>query len=193
LSGKLKAKREHELVTPGDRLGVIEEFQAGRGTYTEKGVIYSRTLGKVVIDLERKKISVQPKTRVPSIPRKGSIIIGEVQQVQDKMATIKVLSINGEKLNRPYTAILHVSYAVRGFLKSLHDAFRPGDLIKASIIGVENLPYQLTTAGRSLGVIKAYCTSCGGPLTYRKNRKILECEKCGKTERRKVSEEYDVI
>jgi len=193
LSDKLKVKRGQDLVTPGDRLGVIEEFQAGRGTYTEKGVIYSRTLGKVVIDLKRKRISVQPKTRVPPIPRKGSIIIGEVQQVQDKMATVKVLSINGEKLNRPYTAIIHVSYAVRGFLKSLHDAFRPGDLIKASIIGVENLPYQLTTAGRNLGVIKAYCTRCGGSLTYRKNRKILECEKCGKTERRKVSEEYDVI
>ncbi|RLI15067.1 MAG: RNA-binding protein [Candidatus Hecatellales archaeon] len=193
MSDKLKVKRGQDLVTPGDRLGVIEEFQAGRGTYTEKGVIYSRTLGKVVIDLKRKRISVQPKTRVPPIPRKGSIIIGEVQQVQDKMATVKVLSINGEKLNRPYTAIIHVSYAVRGFLKSLHDAFRPGDLIKASIIGVENLPYQLTTAGRNLGVIKAYCTRCGGSLTYRKNRKILECEKCGKTERRKVSEEYDVI
>ena len=193
MTGKLKVKRGQELVTPGDRLGVIEEFQAGRGTYTEKGVIYSRALGKVVIDLERKKISVQPKTRIPSTPRKGATIIGEVQQVQDKMATVKVLSINGEKLNRPYTAIIHVSYAVRGFLKSLHDAFRPGDLIKASIIGVENMPYQLTTAGRSLGVIKAYCTSCGGPLTYRKNRKILECEKCGKTERRKISEEYDVI
>ena len=193
MSDKLKVKRGQDLVTPGDRLGVIEEFQAGRGTYTEKGVIYSRTLGKVVIDLKRKRISVQPKTRVPPIPRKGSIIIGEVQQVQDKMATVKVLSINCEKLNRPYTAIIHVSYAVRGFLKSLHDAFRPGDLIKASIIGVENLPYQLTTASRNLGVIKAYCTRCGGSLTYRKNRKILECEKCGKTERRKVSEEYDVI
>lgn len=193
MSRELKTKRNYELVAPGDRLGVIEEFQAGRGTYIDKGVIYSRILGKAVVDLERKKIIVQPKTRVPSIPRKGAIILGEVQQVQDKMATIKMLSINGEKLNRPYTAILHISYAVRGFLKSLQNAIRPGDLVKASIIGDENLPYQLTTAGRSFGVVKAYCTGCGAPLTYNKDKKILECEKCGRSERRKMSEDYGAV
>jgi len=189
----MRAKRNLDLVTPGERLGVIEEFQAGGGTYVEKGVIYSRALGKVIVDLERKRISVQPKTRIPPLLRKGVQILGEVQQVQDKMATIKVLSINGEKLSRPYTAVLHISYAVRGFLRSLYDALRPGDLVKAMVIGDENLPCQLTTIGRRLGVVRAYCTRCGSPLTYNRGRKILECRECGKTERRKVSEDYGAI
>lgn len=189
----MRNRRSWGLVTPGDRLGVIEEFQAGNGTYVEKGVIYSRVLGSVIVDLEKKRIGVQQKTRVPLVPRRGSIVMGEVQQVQDKMATIKIYSINGQRLNRPYTAVLHVSYAARGFLRSLHDALRPGDLVKASVIGDKNLPYQLTTAGRSLGVVKAYCGKCGAPLTYNRRKRNLECEKCGRTEKRKISQEYGSI
>jgi len=195
LSGKpeLEGKRDKGFVTPGEKLGVIEEFHAGKGTYVEGGVIYSKATGKATVDLQRKEVRVEPLTRVPTVPRKGSIIIGEVLQVQDKMATVKILKIDGEKLTRPYTAILHVSFATKGFLKNLQDALRPGDLIRARIIGDENLPYQLTTAGRDLGVIKAFCTCCGAPLNYNRRKRVLECPHCRRTERRKVGEGYDVV
>ncbi len=193
LGSGLRSKRSGGLVTPGERLGVIEEFHAGKGTYTEKGVIYSKTTGEAIIDMDRKEVSVRPVTRIPTVPRKGNIVVGEVLQVQDKMATVRLLKVNGEKLNRPYTAILHISYVTRGFLKNLHDALRPGDLIRARVVGDENLPYQLTTADRELGVIKAFCSFCGAPLNYNRRRRMLECPRCRKVEKRKVSEGYDLL
>ena len=42
-SGKdnVKEWKKDVFAVPGDRLGVIEEFSAGQGTYVEKGVIYA--------------------------------------------------------------------------------------------------------------------------------------------------------
>ena len=90
----LKAKKSEGLVTPGEKLGVIEEFQPGRGTYTKNGVIYAESIGRVSIDLEKRMISVSPEVRV-HVPAKGDIILGEVQQVQDKIATIKIFKVKG--------------------------------------------------------------------------------------------------
>jgi exosome complex component CSL4 len=181
-----------DFVTPGEKIGVIEEFQPGEGTYTKNGIIYAENLGKVSVDLKKRKISVISEAKV-HVPVKGDIVLGEVQQVQDKIATIKIFKVNEVELRRSYTAILHVSFATKNFLKTLYDALRPGDMIRARIIGDENLPYQLTMTDKDLGVIVAYCTFCGKPLKYDRRAKKLVCTKCRRAERRKLSSMYGKI
>ena len=73
--GRLRLKR---IVLPGEKIGVIEEFLLGEGTYEEEGVIRSQVLGEARLDLERKLAVVRPRTRTPIFPREGSKVVGEV-------------------------------------------------------------------------------------------------------------------
>jgi exosome complex component CSL4 len=184
----IQGRKNGQLVVPGDKLGVIEEFMPGKGTYVEDGVIYAQNIGHALIDGESKKISVLPKTKTPITPKKGLTVIGVVQQTQDKVASVRILRIGKTDLKKPYSAILHVSYISRHFIKTIHDAFRPGDIIVAKVLGDENQPFQLTTSERELGVILAYCSKCGGTMIL--DKKQLKCSRCGNVERRKLSENY---
>ena len=181
-------RRSGQFVTPGEKLGVIEEFVPGKGTYVVGGAIYSQITGQALIDQENRKISVFPKTKTPVLPKKGATVIAQVIQVQEKIASVKILKINETELVKPFSAILHVSFTSRDFLRSLHDAIRPGDIIAAKVLGDENQPYQLTTADNELGVIQSSCSKCGGMLAY--DRRGLTCQRCGNFENRKISENY---
>jgi len=178
------------IVAPGDRLGVIEEFIPGRGTYVDEGVIYAQTTGHALVDRENKRISVFQRSRIPITPRKGHTVFAQVQRVQEKLATLKILKDGECEFKKPFSAILYVAFVLppRQYLESIKDAFRPGDMISAEVIGDKNKPYQLSTGKRELGVFQSYCSTCGSLLVLCRNR--LMCEKCGKTERRKISENY---
>ena len=180
-------KKTEYMVVPGEKLGVIEEFAPGQSTYTNEGVIRSKTVGLANYDSTNRKINVFTK-RNPAIPAKGQIALGEIRQVQDKIAQVKLLQANDTKFKRPFSAILHVSFASKFFLKTLHNAIKPGDIIIAEIIGDKNIPYQLTTNGRGLGVVQAYCSRCGSPLILDKRQ--LLCNKCKTTEQRRINDNY---
>jgi|Deesub1362A_J573_1020465.scaffolds.fasta_scaffold00002_312 exosome complex component CSL4 len=141
-----------------------------------------------MVDRDKREVNVFQRTRTPPVPRKGNIVVGEVQQVQDKMATLRLFKVGRSELKKPFTAIVHVSLATQGFLRSIYDAFKPGDLVRAQVVGDENQPFQLTTVGRELGVIQASCSRCGKPLLL--NRKQLICPQCRAVEKRKISEKY---
>mgnify|MGYP000035210484 CR=1 FL=1 len=175
-------------VTPGDKLGVIEEYAPGNGTYVNNGVIYAKQVGYAMVNKESKKIEVMPKTRIPFFPAKGQKVLGKVQHVEDKFAMVKVFKVNGFELKSPFTAVIHVSFISRFFTKTVYDAFKPGDLIYAQIIGDKNQPFQLTTAAKDLGVLEAYCSNCGELMIL--DKKQLKCPKCGSVEKRKISEFY---
>ena len=56
-----KAARERiQPVLPGDKLGVVEEFLLGTGTYEQEGTIYSNFTGTAKIDIRNKRVTVTP-------------------------------------------------------------------------------------------------------------------------------------
>ncbi|MFQ5761492.1 MAG: exosome complex RNA-binding protein Csl4 [Candidatus Bathyarchaeia archaeon] len=181
-------KKSGEFVTPGDRIGVIEEFIPGRGTYVNANAIYAEISGVTLINRETKQVSIYPSTKTPIFPKKGAYVVGQVSQVQDKFAMVKILRIGKTEVKKPFSAVLHVSFASRFFLKGLKNALRPGDLIYAQVLGDENQPVQLTIADRELGVFQASCSMCGSPLQL--DHRQLVCPSCGFAERRKLSENY---
>ena len=64
-----------DQVTPGEPLGVIEEFVPGHGTYEENGNIYSTIAGTVVVDKDELEISVKQQTRPMYAPQVGDIVL----------------------------------------------------------------------------------------------------------------------
>jgi exosome complex component CSL4 len=140
------------------------------------------------IDNKNKRVTVTPTTRVPELPKEGATVIASVTHTQEKMATVSIWKIDGKALQNPFTAILHISSSSPRYERNMSDVCKAADIIRARVIDMTNRIPQLTTAGRGLGVVKAFCCKCGGILDYG-NRK-LQCVSCGNIERRRLAEDY---
>jgi exosome complex component CSL4 len=73
----------------------------------------------------------------------------------------------------------------------MSDVCKAGDILRARVIDMTNRIPQLTTAGRGLGVVKAFCSKCGGVLDFATRK--LQCVSCGNIERRRLAEDYGKI
>jgi len=183
-----KVGQNAQFVVPGERLGVIEEFVPGHGTYEEKGTIFSETIGLAVIDTVNKTVKIQRRTKKPLIPEEDSTVISIVTSTQDKVAQVNILEIDQKRVGTPFSGILHISSSSPRYERTMKEVCKTGDIVRAKIVSTKNRVPQLTTIGRGLGVVKAYCSQCGQLLTQR--NQTLQCPSCGKVERRKMSDDY---
>ena len=181
-----------DLVLPGDYLGVIEEYFPGDGVKEEDGELYAVRAGRVVIDPERMEISVEPVTDTPPLPRVGDVVIGRVVEVKPQTAIVQIIRIEGRENDREIAtsklAGIHISQVDEGYVDSMLNEFRIGDVVRARVVSADKSPIQLSTKGHDLGVIYALCTRCRAPLVRRGDK--LVCPKCGHVETRKLSSMY---
>lgn len=183
-------KNKKWFVIPGDKLGVVEQFMPGEGTYEINGTIYANSIGYVNVDTINKNISVNSLTKKPVIPKEGDIVIGRVSNTQDKMAIIKIFKINEHKLFSPFTSLLHISSVSQKYVTNMDEVCKAGDIIRAKIINTKNRIPQLTTAEKSLGVIEAFCSKCGNVLYLSSKKNLLQCFNCESIEKRKIAYDY---
>ncbi len=181
-------KLDGQFVVPGQKLGVVEEFDPGRGTVEVDGVVYSSQTGLATLDTRRHVVSVKTAAGPPIIPDEGSTIIGAVEKIQEKMAIINIIMIDGHKVGLPFTGMLHISNSSSRFERVMGDVCKPTDIIRAKVIDTSQRIPKLTTIGRELGVIKAYCSKCGGELVL--SGRILRCTICRNVERRRLAEDF---
>jgi len=178
-----------ELVFPGTKIGVIEEFYPGSGTYTDNDFIYSAVLGTVVTDLEKHEISVLARPKTAVIPKNGDVALGGIVNVSKQMITVAVNYINNVEVYPTYTCIIHVSQVSRDYLENADDAVCVGDIVRCKFIDTKTIPLQGTMIGSQFGVILAYCSKCGHRLE-KKGRNKLNCPECSNIERRKTAIDY---
>jgi exosome complex component CSL4 len=181
-------KLDGTFVVPGEKLGVVEEFDPGRGTVEVDGIVYSSQTGKAALDPKRHVVTVKPMTGSVVVPEEGSSIIGVVEKIQEKMAIINIIVVDGKKMPLPFTGMLHISNSSPRFERIMGDVCKPNDMIRAKVIDTSQRIPKLTTVGRDLGVIKAYCSRCGGELVL--SGHILRCSICRNVERRRLAEEF---
>ncbi len=182
-------QRSGTLVLPGERLGVIEEFIPDAGTYVKDGVIYSRIVGRALMDMLNRKVSVYPLVQGAVVPKLGATVIGQVGNAQSDNVLVRIFAVgNKKKMSGVFGGILHISDVSDRYIDSMNDACKPGDLIRAKVISEKNQIFHLTTAEKNLGAIYAFCSICGNMLEQRKHE--MQCTKCGNVERRKAAFDY---
>jgi len=176
------------FVCPGSKLAVIEEFFPGKWTYEEGGDIRSMITGHMLIDIPNRTISVYPSVRLPLVPRKGSVVIGRVTEVHEKVVEMRILMINKKRSFGSFLGLIHISNISGSFIRKASDAFKPGDVVRAKVIGTANGVFHLSTEGRRFGVIYAFCSHCGHPLVSIDGS--LKCPLCKRAERRKIASDH---
>jgi exosome complex component CSL4 len=176
------------LVLPGERLGVIEEFIPDSGTYVKDGVIYSKIVGRTLMDLISKRVSVYPLITVASVPKVSTTVVGQVGNAQSDNVLVRIFRIGPKRLSGVFTGILHISDVQERYVKSMNDVCKPGDIIRTKVISNKNQVSHLSTKDKDLGVIYAFCSRCSSLLEPKRHQ--LQCPKCGNIERRKITSDY---
>jgi exosome complex component CSL4 len=184
--------KEGDTVLPGEKLGVIEEFLPGEGTFQdEDDVIYSSLTGKVHIDMKERKISVEATTRQPVYPTRNDVVLGVIQSVTKKSAIVNIFQIEDKECPITFSGYLFIKNAAGGYIDQMRDLFAPGDVIIARVQQHANGLARLSTVGSRYGVIQASCSRCGEPLHLQGRQ--LECVECGNYEKRKLSQTYGQV
>jgi len=184
---QFQERKSGQFVLPGERLGVIEEFIPSSGTYVKDGIIYSKVVGRTLLDFLNKRVSVYPLNG-PKIPRIGSIVLGQVSNVQTQNAVIRIYKVGKKQLSGVFTGVLHVSDVRVRYVESMVDVCKPGDILRAKVISETNSVYHLSIKDKKLGVVYAFCSQCGYLLQLKKQ--FMYCPRCRKTEKRKTAIDY---
>jgi len=180
-----------EKVIPGEPLGVIEEYIAGRNVYVdpENHVLRSMLLGILRRDNIEHVVAVDP-LKEPRTLSKGDIVYGYLDGVRETIAFVKVIYVENRKLLllRPYSAVLPSPYISADPVRNIFNVYSYGDILRAYVAEEGGPPYVLSTRGREYGVVIARCPQCMSVL--KKRGGTLVCPKCGIRVRKKTSIHY---
>jgi exosome complex component CSL4 len=176
------------FVVPGDRLGVIEEFTSGPGTYIEGGTIHAKVTGRTLLDMLNKEVSVYPLVQSATFPKVGDIVVGLVSDVKSKNANLTIFQVGDKLISGTFKGMLHISGVSRGYVENMFNVCKSGDIISAKVISTANRSIFLSTADNDLGVVYALCSRCGHVL--QPGNRGMGCSNCGNFERRKLSPDY---
>jgi len=188
MSNIFERYKKGTLTLPGEKLGVIEEFSAGDGTYVENGNIYSSIIGKLHLNEGKRELSICSEGHRLPLPKINDVILGEITSVQDRNLSLKIVQIRDVSIPEPLTGIMHISDAGRGYVRKMTDVYQLGDVIRAKVISLKNREIHLSTQNSDLGVIKGFCVKCGSSLPS--DQKNLTCVKCGMLNKRKLAIDY---
>jgi exosome complex component CSL4 len=182
-------QRNGTLVLPGERLGVIEEFIPDSGTYVRDGVIYSKIIGRALMDMLNRRVSVYPLNKGVVVPKVGVTVVGQVGNAQSDNVLVRIVQVGEKKkMSGVFGGILHISDVSDRYIDSMSEVCKPGDIIRGRVISEKNQVFHLTTSDKNLGVMYAFCSLCGNVLEQR--RQEMHCTKCGNVERRKTVLDY---
>ena len=188
MSLKSPEQKIGHLVLPGERLGVIEEFIPDSGTYVKDGVIFSKTVGRALMDLQTRRVSVYPVVERVVVPKVSTVVIGQIGNAQSDNVLVKIFRIGNKKLSGNFGGILHVSDVSDRYVDQISDVCKPGDIIRAKVISDKNQVFHLSTNDKGLGVLYGFCSRCGTLLEQ--HGYDLKCPKCGNVETRKIAPDY---
>jgi exosome complex component CSL4 len=188
MSSKPAVQKSGQLVLPGERLGVIEEFVPDTGTFVKNGVIHSKLVGRALLDFATRRISVHPVGRGVLIPKVGDTVVGQVSSAQLENANVRIFQVGNRELSGIFMGVLHISDVHLRYVDSMFEVCKAGDIIRAKVISEKNQTYHLSTKDKDLGVVYAFCSDCGATLELK--RQNMHCPRCGRIERRKTVFDY---
>jgi exosome complex component RRP4 len=132
--------KDKELVVPGQVLAE-EGYYSGRGTFKDGKSVLSSLMG--LVSLRNKKISVIP-LKSKYVPKRGDVVIGEIDDVR--------FSMWGVDINSPYSGILPASEVFGREKKELSRVFNVGDVLFLRVVDVDEVKkVKLGLKGRGMG------------------------------------------
>ncbi|KAG0220910.1 hypothetical protein B0O80DRAFT_412260 [Mortierella sp. GBAus27b] len=181
-----------DAVVPGQRLGHVQEYLSGAGTYIHQDFLYASVVGLKQISTDSGELptmSVQRENSQSAVPEIEAIVTCKVVRVNPRFAAVNIMVVDGQPCTDDFQGIIRVQ-DVRATEKDkvkISNSFRPGDIVRAQVISLGDArSYYLSTAANELGVI--FGTSVAGgslvPISWQEMQctktKAIEYRKCAK-------------
>jgi exosome complex component CSL4 len=189
-----KLKQSSDPILPGESVASIEEFEGGKNTYIDNGLIRSAAVGHKVLDFKRRTVRIEQKNP-PILPKLGDILVGYVEMLFSSMMSIRVLYINDTKSTSGFSAISSVKIGSSGggWSRDRGDRrgrtiFRVGDILRGRVVSLLNSTIHITIEEKEFGVVYTTCFNCGGDTVP--VNKSVKCIECGVVEERKLTSDY---
>ncbi|MGM0510258.1 MAG: exosome complex RNA-binding protein Csl4 [Thermoplasmatota archaeon] len=182
---------EDKFVVPGDKIGTSEEWLPGEGTYEDGGFVYSSAFGKVEYDEENLEAHVRPVNPISRL-EVGSVIYGTIKDRRSSIVTVDINVVEGRSrsVRMDMEGTLHISKVSDDYTDDLKNEYLKNDIIRAKVTQVDP-SIQLTTVGKTYGVVSGYCSRCRGHMDVKGSK--LYCPRCDIREDRKISKFYGKI
>lgn len=177
---------KNEVATPGEKLGVIEEFEHLEGTYDDDGVIRASNLGEAKYDMTRRTVGMQLKKK-PLMPRVGDSVIAEVESAQPSVVNSTILIIDGKKSDANLKGMMLLIGERRKVPRSQIPC-SVGDIIRATVVSTLNSIIHIAFSKPEDGVVYTRCSICGGDM-IRVQRQV-KCIQCGNRVDKQLSSEF---
>jgi len=177
---------------PGDKLGNVNEYESGPGTYILGNYVYASVVGLQRISEEQKEgkpvIEIAHDKPPSLVPQLGDLVTARVTRINTRFAHVEILTVGNATPSETFPGTIRTR-DVREFeidTVEIHKSFRPGDIVRATVISLgDSKSYYLSTAKNELGVILANSTA--GAIMVPISWQEMQCPITRAKELRKVA------
>lgn len=182
---------ENLVAIPGERLGSLEQFSSGNGTYTRHGYVYASLAGYKQLQEqkngEKPVICVIREEEKHVVPEAGSVVTCKVISTNPRFCKVAILGVESTSLKETFKGTIRKE-DVRATEKDkveMYKSFRPGDIVLARVLTSHTQTYLLSTAENELGVV--FAKSESGAAMVAVSWCEMQCPKTKAKEHRKVA------
>lgn len=166
---------------PGDKIGIIEEFESGKNTFEDGHNVRATVIGTVEIDKKSRIAQVQ-NIRTSGIPEVDDVVIGTVAAVMSSMIAVSINYVNNIRTKSNVECICQTRHFRKKNIALLND------IVVLRIIAHKNGTIHASINEPEFGVLFTKCKKCGGPVIPM--RDAIKCTECNWIDERKLSNNF---
>ena len=166
---------------PGDKIGIIEEFESGKNTFEDGHNVRATVIGTVEIDKKSRIAQVQ-NIRTSGIPEVDDVVIGTVAAVMSSMIAVSINYVNNIRTKSNVECICQTRHFRRKNIALVND------IVVLRIIAHKNGTIHASINEPEFGVLFTKCKKCGGPVIPM--RDAIKCTECNWIDERKLSNNF---
>ena len=166
---------------PGDKIGIIEEFESGKNTFEDGHNVRSTVIGTVEIDKTSRIAQVQ-NIRKSGMPEVDDVVIGTVAAVMSSMIAVSINYVNNIRTKSNVECICQTRHFRRKNIALVND------IVALKITAHKNGTIHASINEPEFGVLFTKCKKCGGPVIPM--RDAIKCTECNWIDERKLSNNF---
>ena len=166
---------------PGDKIGIIEEYEGGKNTFEDGHNVRSTTVGKTEIDKKNRIAQVQNLSTL-GMPDVNDLVVGTVVAVMSSMIAVSINYINNVRTKSNVECICQTRHIRKKNVALLND------IVALRITARKNGTIHATISEPELGVLYSKCKKCGGGVIPM--RDAIKCTECNWIDERKLSNNF---
>jgi len=166
---------------PGDKIGIIEEFESGKNTFEDGHIVRSTAIGTVEIDKKSRTAHVQ-NIRKSGMPEVDDVVIGTVAAVMSSMIAVSINYVNNIRTKSNVECICQTRHFRRKNIALVND------IVVLRITAHKNGTIHASINEPEFGVLFTKCKKCGG--TVIPMRDAIKCTECNWIDERKLSNNF---